>query len=66
MAIATAVRAAHFAGCIQTEAVNPVDNTTEFKFYCQEVGIVREENTEGAFDLIRFESGLSALTSTGT
>ncbi len=62
---AIAVRAGSFAGCIRTEDVNPLDNTTEFKLYCLGVGIVREESTDGALELIRFEGGSAATPEAG-
>ncbi len=62
---AIAVRAGSFAGCIRTEDVNPLDNTTEFKLYCLGVGIVREESTDGALDLIRFGGGSAATPEAG-
>jgi hypothetical protein len=40
------------ADCIKTEDHSPIDNVTEFKFYCPEVGLVREEFTGGFLDLV--------------
>jgi len=46
-----------FAGCIQTEDLNPLNQAIEFKFYCPAVGLVREENADGFLDLVAFTSG---------
>ena len=51
------VSAGTFAGCLRTEDINPLDDATEFKLYCPGTGVVREENDEGALDLISFEGG---------
>lgn len=57
---AVTVQAGAFAGCIRTEDVNPLDDTTEYKDYCPGVGVVREESDEGALGLITFSGGISA------
>jgi hypothetical protein len=54
------VPAGTFAGCMRTEDVNPLDDATEFKLYCPGIGVVREENDEGALDLISFEGGMTS------
>jgi hypothetical protein len=48
------VPAGQFTGCIKTEDFAPLDNITEFKFYCPEVGAVREESPGVNFDLVRY------------
>ena len=48
------VPARTFTGCIKTEDFAPLDNITEFKFYCPEAGAVREERPGVQFDLVRF------------
>jgi hypothetical protein len=44
--------AGSFSGCIKTEDYAALDDTTEFKFYCPDVGLVREEPPDGFFELI--------------
>lgn len=46
--------AGSFTGCIKTDDVNPLDNTTENKFYCPGVGLVREEFPGGYLDLVDY------------
>jgi hypothetical protein len=43
-----------FEGCIRTEDYAPLDDVTEFKYYCPDVGLVVEQNDEGVtiFELI--------------
>jgi hypothetical protein len=48
------VPAGRFTGCIKTEDFAPLDNITEFKFYCPDVGAVREERPGVRFDLVRY------------
>jgi hypothetical protein len=36
-----------FEGCIKTEDYAPLDDVTEFKFYCPDAGLVVEQNDEG-------------------
>jgi hypothetical protein len=43
-----------FSGCIKTEDFSPLDNATEFKFYCRDIGLVREEPPGGHLDLISY------------
>ena len=47
-------RAGSFTGCIKTEDFDPLSNTTEFKFYCPRVGLVREEYPDGHLDLVSY------------
>ncbi|OFW63913.1 MAG: hypothetical protein A2Y74_09165 [Actinobacteria bacterium RBG_13_63_9] len=47
-------RAGSFTGCIKTEDFDPLGNTTEFKFYCPGVGLVREEYPSGHLDLVSY------------
>lgn len=48
--------AGSFAGCLKTEDVNPLDDTTESKFYCPDIGLVREEFPGGHLDLVSFDN----------
>lgn len=43
-----------FTGCIKTEDFDPLGGVTEFKYYCPDVGLVREEFEEGRLDLISY------------
>ena len=43
-----------FSDCIKTEDYAPLDDVTEFKFYCPDVGLVREEPPDGRLDLIEY------------
>ena len=43
------------SGCIKTEDYSPVDKATEFKFYCPDIGLMREEFTGGFLDLVSME-----------
>ena len=43
-----------FSGCIKTEDFSPLDNVTEFKYYCPDVGLVREEPPDGYLDLTSY------------
>jgi hypothetical protein len=45
--------AGRFTNCIKTKDVAPLQKTTEFKYYCPGVGLVREEAEGGRVDLIR-------------
>jgi hypothetical protein len=47
--------ASRFSNCIKTEDYAPLDDVTEFKFYCPGVGLVREEPPRGRLDLVRYE-----------
>jgi hypothetical protein len=44
-----------FSGCMRTEDVNPLDDSTEYKYYCPEVGFVREESGAKFLDLVRYD-----------
>ena len=46
--------AGKFKGCVKTKDYAPIDKTTEFKFYCPDVGLVREELEEGSSELVRY------------
>jgi hypothetical protein len=46
--------AGSFDGCIKTEDVAPLDDVREHKFYCPDVGLVREEVEGGHLDLVWF------------
>jgi hypothetical protein len=48
--------AGDFGGCIRTEDFAPLDNVTEHKYYCPDIGLVREEFDEGFLDLISYET----------
>lgn len=56
--IATA--AGTFSGCLRTEDVNPLDDSTEYKYYCPDVGFVREESGEKFLDLVRSDPAPAA------
>jgi hypothetical protein len=43
-----------FKDCIKTKDFAPLDNATEFKFYCPDVGLVREQRPGLLFDLVRY------------
>lgn len=43
-----------FSDCIKTRDFAPLDNVTEFKYYCPDVGLVREEPADGRIDLVAF------------
>jgi hypothetical protein len=43
-----------FTGCIKTEDFDPLGNLTEFKYYCPNVGFVREDVEDGQIDLISY------------
>jgi hypothetical protein len=43
-----------FADCIKTKDFAPLDNATEYKYYCPGVGLVREEPPGGRIDLVRY------------
>jgi len=48
------VPAGTFTGCVKTEDFSPLDNVTEFKYYCPGVGLVREEPPGGQLDLVSY------------
>ena len=43
-----------FKDCVKTEDVAPLDDVTEFKYYCPGVGLVREEPPDGRLELVRY------------
>ena len=43
-----------FSRCMKTEDFSPLDNATAFKFYCPDIGLVREEPPGGHLDLINY------------
>ena len=45
------------SGCIKTEDYSPIDKVTEFKFYCPETGLMREEFEGGFLNLESAELG---------
>jgi hypothetical protein len=48
--------AGDFTDCIETEDVNPLDGVTETKYYCRDIGFVREITLpNGQIDLVSFE-----------
>ncbi len=51
---AATTAAGSFSGCIKTEDFDPLDDVTEFKYYCPDVGLVREEPPDGFVDLISY------------
>ena len=46
-----------FFGCIKTRDLNPLDQSVEHKYYCPEVGLVREESAHGYLDLVSYSAG---------
>ena len=50
----TKTPAGKFTGCIRTKDFAPIDNNTEFKVYCPDVGLVREELTAGGSQLVHY------------
>ncbi len=48
------VPAGTFQDCIKTEDFAPLDNLTEFKYYCTGIGLVREEFEGGYLDLVSY------------
>jgi hypothetical protein len=49
------VPAGTFDGCIETEDVNPLDDSVGHKIYCPGAGIVRDATDEGAVELVAIE-----------
>jgi hypothetical protein len=45
--LAVETAAGSFEDCIKTEDYAPLDDATEHKYYCPDVGLVREESEEG-------------------
>ena len=43
-----------FTGCIKTQDLNPLDQSIEYKWYCPEVGLVREEGANGYSELVAY------------
>jgi hypothetical protein len=43
-----------FDDCISTRDYAPLDKQTEFKFYCRDIGLVREQAPGVRFDLVRY------------
>jgi hypothetical protein len=54
VALQVKTAAGTFSDCIKTRDFAPLDNVTEFKFYCPGVGLVREEPPGGRLDLVRY------------
>ena len=46
--------AGSFSDCIKTKDYAPLDDITEFKHYCPEVGLVKEEAPGVLLELVRF------------
>lgn len=46
--------AGSFTACMETEDLAPLDDVVETKFYCPDVGLVREEFPGGHLDLVWF------------
>jgi hypothetical protein len=46
--------AGSFSNCIKTEDYSPLDDVTEFKYYCPGLGLVREESPGSRVDLVRY------------
>jgi hypothetical protein len=46
--------AGRFSDCIKTKDFAPLDNVTEFKYYCPGVGLVREDPPGGRVELVRY------------
>jgi hypothetical protein len=54
--VTVTVPAGTFTDCIETEDLDPIDDVTEHKFYCPDVGLVRETFAAGGtLDLIELE-----------
>jgi hypothetical protein len=43
-----------FEGCIETQDLNPLDQSVEHKWYCPGVGLVREEGAHGYSELVAY------------
>jgi hypothetical protein len=48
------VPAGRFSDCIRTKDVAPLDDVTEFKFYCAGVGLIREDPPGGRVELVSY------------
>jgi hypothetical protein len=46
--------AGRFSRCLKTRDYSPLDKTSEFKFYCRGVGLVREVERVGTASLVRY------------
>ncbi len=46
--------AGSFSDCIRTKDVAPLDDITEMKHYCPDVGLVREEGPGARLELVRY------------
>lgn len=53
--LALTVPAGWFDNCLKTVDVNPLESTSEFKFYCPGIGLVREQNADGVTELVTLE-----------
>jgi hypothetical protein len=54
--ITVEVSAGTFENCIKTEDYDPIGDVTEFKFYCPDVGLIREQfPAGGSLDLVELE-----------
>ena len=52
---AVATRAGRFTGCLKTRDTDRRRRSrSEWKFYCPNVGLVRERHSDGIVDLVRF------------
>jgi hypothetical protein len=52
--LAMQVPAGRFTDCIRTKDVAPLDDVTEFKFYCAGVGLIREDPPGGRVELRQY------------
>jgi hypothetical protein len=48
--------AGNFEGCMKTRDFAPLDNATEFKFYCPGVGLVREQARRTRLSLVSYRA----------
>jgi len=58
--------AGKFRGCAKFEDINPLDpqSTAEFKWYCPDVGLVRDEDAEGFIELASYTVRSTAALAT--
>ncbi len=58
--------ASKFRGCAKFEDTNPLDpqSTAEFKWYCPDVGLVRDEDAEGFIELVSYTIRSAAARAT--
>jgi hypothetical protein len=55
--VTVTVPAGTFEDCIETEDVDPIGDVTEHKFYCPDVGLVKETFAEGgSLELVEYET----------